>query len=246
MATIIGSYLSPYVRKVLVCLELKGVPYDIDPIVPFYGDDEFTKLSPVRRIPVLIDGELAIPDSTVICEYLEDRYPEPSLYPNDPAMRAKARWLEEYADSRLGEVFIWRYFNQLVIKRSVWGEEKDTTVLKTTLEVDIPRILAYLESVLPENGFLFGEISLADIAIASFFRNISLARTKLDMAKFPRTASFVTRLLGLPSFSKLREFEDISIRTPIPKQRDTLRELGAPITPTTFFRPEPQRGVMSI
>ena len=246
MATIIGSYLSPYVRKVLVCLELKGVPYDIDPIVPFYGDDEFTKLSPVRRIPVLIDGELVIPDSTVICEYLEDRYPEPSLYPNDPTMRAKARWLEEYADSRIGEVFIWRYFNQLVIKRSVWGEEKDPTVLKTTLEVDIPRILAYLESVLPEHGFLFGEISIADIAIASFFRNISLARTKLDMAKFPRTASFVRRLLDLPSFTKLREFEDISIRTPIPKQRDALRELAAPIAPTTFFRPEPQRGVMSI
>ena len=40
----------------LVCLDLKGVPYEIDPIVPFLGDDRFSKLSPVRRIPVLIDG----------------------------------------------------------------------------------------------------------------------------------------------------------------------------------------------
>ena len=119
MATIIGSYLSPYVRKVLVCLELKGVPCDIDPIVPFYGNDEFTEVSPVRRIPVLIDGKFAVPDSTVICEYLEDRYPEPSLYPNEPAMRAKARWLEEYADSRIGEAFIWRFFYELVVKQPI-------------------------------------------------------------------------------------------------------------------------------
>ena len=41
---IIGSYLSPYVRKVLVCLDIKGVAYEIDPIVPFYGNDEFARL----------------------------------------------------------------------------------------------------------------------------------------------------------------------------------------------------------
>ena len=39
---IIGSYLSPYVRKVLVVLDLKGIPYEIDPIVPFFGDDRIS------------------------------------------------------------------------------------------------------------------------------------------------------------------------------------------------------------
>jgi glutathione S-transferase len=65
--TIIGSYLSPYVRKVLVCLHVKGVPYQIDPIVPFFGDEQFTKLSPLRPIPVLVDGDITLSDSTVIC-----------------------------------------------------------------------------------------------------------------------------------------------------------------------------------
>ena len=51
---IIGSFLSPYVRKVLVALELKGLQYEVDSITPFYGNDEFTRLSPLRRIPVLI------------------------------------------------------------------------------------------------------------------------------------------------------------------------------------------------
>ena len=57
---IIGSFVSPYVRKVLACLELKGLDYAVDPITPFYGNDEFERLSPLRRIPVLIDGELVL------------------------------------------------------------------------------------------------------------------------------------------------------------------------------------------
>ena len=60
---IIGNYLSPYVRKVLVCLHLKGIAYEIDPIVPFMGDDRFSALSPLRRIPVLIDDRVTLTDS---------------------------------------------------------------------------------------------------------------------------------------------------------------------------------------
>ena len=70
--TIIGSYVSPYVRKVLACMNLKGLDYQVDPITPFFGNDEFERLSPLRRIPVLIDGDLAVSDSTVICEYLDE------------------------------------------------------------------------------------------------------------------------------------------------------------------------------
>jgi glutathione S-transferase len=76
---IIGSYLSPYVRKVLVCLDIKGIPYEIDPIVPFYANDDFARLSPVRRIPILVDDSVTLADSSVICEYLDERYPEPPM-----------------------------------------------------------------------------------------------------------------------------------------------------------------------
>ena len=47
---IIGSHVSPYVRKVLVALGIKGLDYEIDPIVPFFGNDEFTRLSPLRPL----------------------------------------------------------------------------------------------------------------------------------------------------------------------------------------------------
>lgn len=69
---IIGSYLSPYVRKVLVCLHVKGIAYEIDPIVRFFGDERFAALSPLRRVPVLIDDRVTLCDSSVICQYLDD------------------------------------------------------------------------------------------------------------------------------------------------------------------------------
>ncbi len=88
---IIGSFLSPFVRKVLVCLDLKGIPYQIDPLIPFFGDDRFSQLSPLRRVPVLIDDLVTLCDSSVICQYLEDRYPTPPLYPRHIVQRAAAR-----------------------------------------------------------------------------------------------------------------------------------------------------------
>jgi len=155
-ARIVGSYLSPYVRKVLVCLELKGVAYEIDPIIPFFGDDRFAKASPLRRVPVLIDDRVTLADSSVICQYLEDRYPEPPLYPRDVTERARARWFEEFADTRMGDVFIWRLFNQLAIRPHVWGEKTDDTIVAKTLAEDVPQVLDYLESELPAEGYACG------------------------------------------------------------------------------------------
>jgi len=243
---IIGSYISPYVRKVLVTLHLKGIDYRIDPIVPFFGDDSFTRLSPVRRVPVLIDDRVTLADSTVICQYLEDRYPSPALFPRDVADRARARWLEEFADTRMGEVFIWRLFNQLVINRFVWGEQTDQAVVDRAVNDEIPGILDYLEGQLPHAGFLFGELSIADISVAAFFRNAAFARYSVDATRWPRTAAFVDRVLGLDAFARLRPFEEISTRTPIDRHRAALRDAGAPISDETYGTPRPRRGVLQI
>jgi glutathione S-transferase len=243
---IIGSYLSPYVRKVLVCLDIKAIPYQIDPIVPFYGNDEFARLSPVRRIPVLVDDSVTLADSSVICEYLDERYPEPSLFPKGPQLRARARWLEEFADTRMGEVFIWHLFNQLVIGRFVWGEAPDEQVLRKAREEEIPQILDYLEGELPPAGFLFGALSVADIALASFFRNASFARFSIDAERWPTTASFVSHVLNHASFGKLRAFEDLLLRTPIANHRAVLQDAGAPLSADTLGTSIPRRGILAI
>ena len=243
---IVGSYLSPYVRKVLVVLRLKGIDYEIDPIVPFFGDDRFAKISPLRRIPVLIDDRTTLADSSVICEYLDERHPEPALFPADVEARARARWLEEFADTRMGDVFIWRLFNQVAIGPAVWGEKTDREKLRHTLEVEVPGVLAYLEAELPAQGFLFGELGIADAAIAAFFRNAAFARFAPDPARWPRTAGFVARALVSEPFARLAPFEDLAIRTPIAEHRRALAALGAPLTQESFGLERPRRGVMPI
>jgi glutathione S-transferase len=239
---VIGSYLSPYVRKVLACLQLKGMDYEIDPIVPFFGNDAFTRLSPLRRIPVLVDGDVAMCDSTVICEYLDERYPQVPVYPQSPAARARARWLEEYADTRLGQVIIWQLYNEVTIKPHVWKQPTDPALVQRTLDRDLPETLAYLESQLPAEGFLFGAPGIADIAIAVFFRNAAFAHYAVDAARWPKTAGFVERVLGLEALARLRPFEEKCLRTPIPKQRAALRQLGAPLTADSLGLDTPQAG----
>ena len=183
----------------------------------------------------------------MICEYLEESRPEPAFYPRGPAARARARWLEEFADTRMGDVFIWRLFNQVAIGPAVWGERTDREKLRHTLEVEVPSVLAYLERELPADGFLFGEaLGLADAAIAAFFRNAAFARFTPDPARWPRTAGFVARALASPPFARLAPFEDACIRTPIAEHRRVLGELGAPLTAESFAAAEPRRGVMPI
>lgn len=243
---IVGNYLSPYVRKALVCLDLKGIAYEIDPIVPFMGTDQFTRLSPLRRVPVLVDDRVTLADSSVICQYLEDRYPEPALYPADVADRARARWLEEYADSRMGDVLVWGLFNQAVIAPAVWGTKRDLAEIERNSREDVPPLLDYLESLLPATGFLFGAPGIADISIASMFRNAELARYRIDAERWPAAASFVDRVLGLDCFARLRPFEALMMRTPIPEHRAALLAAGAPVTTQSVGGRTPRRGVMRI
>ena len=245
---IIGSYVSPYVRKVLACVALKGLDYEIDPITAFYGNEEFGRLSPLRRIPVLIDGDLALGDSSVICAYLDEKHPEPPLLPpSGVADRARARWFEEYADTRLGDVFIWGLFYQKVVRPIIWGEAGDEERIAKTQAEDLPREMDYLEGELPAEGFLFGsQIGLADIALASFFRNGAYAGFEPDPGRWPRVAGYVGRALSHRCFAEFLPFEQVQLATTPQRRREALLEAGAPLTAETLGTRDARRGVMPL
>lgn len=243
---IIGSYVSPYVRKVLACLNLKGLSYEIDPITPFFGGDDFERISPLRRIPVLVDGDLALCDSSVICQYLEEAYPGHPLLPADPKDRARARWLEEFADTRMGDVFIWGLFYQKAVHPVVWGEPGDAARVENTLAHDAPKVLDYLEGVAPADGFLFGDIGLADISIASFFRNAAYVDFTIDPARWPKVAAHVVRTLGHPCIASLLPFEDAQRSVAPAGRRAALQALGAPLVAESVGTREARKGVMSL
>ncbi|HEX7373881.1 MAG TPA: glutathione S-transferase family protein [Steroidobacteraceae bacterium] len=241
---IVGSYLSPFVRKVLACLDIKGLPYEIDPIPPFFGDDRFTQLSPLRRVPVLIDDRVTLADSTVIVQYLEDRYPRPTLFPVDVADRARARWFEEYADTRLADLLVWGVFRKAVLEPGIFGIPRDVAAIERIVREDLPVAFDYLETSVPGDGFLFGEPGIADIALAVPFRNLGYARQRIDAERWPVTASYVNRVLALPCLTKLQVFEELSMRTAVAQQRKALAAAGAPLTADTIGGASPRPGQM--
>jgi glutathione S-transferase len=99
--------LSLFTAKVRIALAEKGLAYERVEVgwslerryEPHHPD--VVALNPKRQVPVLVDGALAVYDSTVIVEYLEDRHPEPPLFPTDAAGRARCRQLEAAADEIL-------------------------------------------------------------------------------------------------------------------------------------------------
>jgi len=122
----------------------EGVPYQVDPIHPFFGGEQFSALNPLRRIPVFIDDKVSISDSTVICEYLEERYPAPPLLPSDLAQRAQPDGWRS-CDTRIGDVFIWRIFYEAVINPHVWQKPRDKALIARLVAEELPEVMDCLE-----------------------------------------------------------------------------------------------------
>jgi len=100
MLSLFEHPLSPYAQKVKIALYEKSIPFE--PVVPDIlggGDARFAAANPRLEVPALVDGDLKVFDSTIILEYIEDKWPEPALLPTPPAARARVRMIEELCDT---------------------------------------------------------------------------------------------------------------------------------------------------
>ena len=107
--TVYDHPLSPYGQKVKIALLEKGVPFEAplpDAIGSGATSGAFAEASPRGEVPALIDGEIKVFDSSVILEYIEDRWPDPPLLPDTPAERARVRMLEDAMDTHF-EAITW-------------------------------------------------------------------------------------------------------------------------------------------
>lgn len=245
MISIIGNTVSPYVRKVLTILTIKGIPFEIDPIVPFHGDDDFALLSPLRRIPVLIDGDVVLTDSSVIVQYLEETWPQPSILPATARARGEARWLEEYADSRLADVFIWKGFGAVVVAPAIFGAPRDLVAFKRHLETEVVEALDYLESVTPAEGYLCGAFGLADISIAVMFKGMEYCRWTPNAARWPKVAAWLARVITQPAMKLTGDWSDALAKTAPADQREMAKKIGLAVTARSHFTDKPRRGPMT-
>lgn len=205
---IYGMKGSPFVRKVQVLLAEKGVPYDFEMASPFPAPDWFAEISPAKRIPVLRDRSIGtegaagtLPDSSVICAYLERKHPEPAMYPRDHFDHARALWFEEYADSELAMRIGLGLFRPMVMAR-MFGKEPDVETARKTVREQLPPLFDYLEtSIAGRSCFVGDALGIADIAIATQFVNFRHAGARIDVARWPALAAWVDRMLARKSFA---------------------------------------------
>ena len=198
--------LSLFTAKVRIALDEKGIPYErID--VPFSRTKGYEPkhpdvlaINPKAQVPVMVDEGLALYDSTIILEYLEDRHPSPALYPQDVRERARCRQLEAAAD----EVF---FPNVIELIQEVFYKPDPATRDQKRVAAAIERLgVAYrrLEGDLQGRELLCGAFSVADIG---WFLSIGFA-TSLGAPPDPSLTAvgeWLARVAARPSVQREQE-----------------------------------------
>jgi len=155
----------PYGQKVRIVLAEKALTYDLVNVDLTQHENrkpDFQRLNPFSRVPVLVDDETVVYDSTIINEFLDDEYPEPPLLPpvGSSAMRSRARLFEDFADTSFTP-----YVGQLIVEFSKPEGDRDQSRVQRARQI-VERALDYLNHELQGNNFLAGEFSVADISFA--------------------------------------------------------------------------------
>lgn len=193
--TIYSGPLSMFGAKVQIAALEKNLPFELV-MVPFTKDDayepkhpEVLRVNPVKQqVPVLVDDEVALFDSTQIFEYLEDRHPDPALWPRGIAERARARQLEQKSD----EVF----FPNVI---RLFGLQHDMQSAPAVAAcAACARYYDEMEALLADREHLAGPYSFADIAfyMACIFADRKGARMT---AATPRLLAWRDRVGARPA-----------------------------------------------
>ena len=159
---------SPYAQKVKIALREKGQAFEA-PLPNGVGaggaGGEFLEANPRAEVPALIDGDVRLFDSTIILEYIEDKWPKPPLLPAAPAERARVRMLEEVMDTHY-EPINWGLGEIRAFKRA-------SGALAQTIEAraaeQLQGYFAWLDRQLGEREWFNGEtFGWGDIAVAPY------------------------------------------------------------------------------
>ena len=168
MLTLYEHPLSPYAQKVKIALREKGVAFDLktpEGMGSGHAAGDFIRANPRGEVPTLIDDNFAIFDSTIILEYIEDRWPTPALLPLSAMERAQARMIEDVCDTQY-EAINWGLGELTWFRR---GEGELSEALRDKAADQTEMLQAWLTRQLGQadwfNGDTFG---WADISVVPF------------------------------------------------------------------------------
>ena len=202
---IYGSIISPYVRKVIITLNMKNVPYEFKPLNPFDESDKtfLLSLNPLGKVPVYQDGNFILSDSSAICAYLEKAFPEPSIFPKDHQAYAKSLWFEEFADTQLIPAIITIFFNTVLAP--LLNMPTNQQAIDITLQSTLPNTFDYLDKEIKDTNFIVGnQLSIADISIGQLaLIHFNLLDVKIDISKWKRLSTYIGNIAKNSVFSSV-------------------------------------------
>jgi glutathione S-transferase len=208
-----GTLRSTFSSKTKVVLEEKGLPYRVERVK--IGDiwkktPEVLASNPLGKVPWIDDGDVRVYDSTVINEYLEERYPQPRLLPDDPLERARVRELENYGD----EIVLSGPLPRIWMPWWAPEDQRDREDMARGREILRSRALPFLEQTLNGREYLAGAFTLADVPYMALAMVLQVDGTSL--AGFPDVAAYLDRLRARPSYRAIdptTSLEDSAGRT---------------------------------
>ena len=161
MIKLYDNPFSPFARKVRMVLAYKEIPFrSIDALAKEQHGD-LVRANPRAEVPVLDDGGFMVSNSSEIVAYLEDRHPEPRVFPSAPKDRAKARYWERLSDS---------FVDSVVHDISIWmwpthqRQDEPPPGLIEAGRRDLEEFIEMMESSLGGEKFLCGVLTVADLA----------------------------------------------------------------------------------
>ncbi|MEO3388278.1 glutathione S-transferase family protein [Mesorhizobium sp. CAU 1741] len=204
---LLSGPLSLFSRKVEIALHEKGLTFERI-MVPFSQTEgyepkhpEVLAANPKRQVPVLLDRDLAVYDSTVIIEYLEDAYPQVRLFHGTPAERAQCRLYDLFAD----EILLVSLKPLMHRTRPGQRDREHWEALEREArpaEAELDGHFADLSGILEGREFLCGSFSAADIAVfMSVLFSLRLCGPSLD--NHPALGDWYRRLLERPAFDSV-------------------------------------------
>jgi glutathione S-transferase len=191
----------PFGQKVRIVLAEKSLSYDLAVLDITKGEHrrpEFLRLNPYGRVPVLVDEDTVVYDSTIINEYLDDEYPDPPVLPRIEfsSLRARARLFEDFADTSFTP-----QVGQLMAEMAKPEGERDQGRVQR-LRQTIERVMDYVNRELQGKHFLAGEFSVADIGFVP--RVLVLGELGIEAAAGRSNVDgWIKRLIERPSIQTL-------------------------------------------
>ncbi len=200
MLTLYDHPLSPYAQKVRIALREKGQAFQT-PLPGGLGAGgaagDFAAANPRLEVPTLIDGDVRIFDSTIILEYIEDKWPSPPLLPASPAERARVRMIEEVMDTHY-EAINWA-MGEISWFRRATGALAETLTARAGEQTQ--GFLAWLERQLGDaawfNGASFG---WGDLCVVPFVA--ASAAMGFRAPEGGKVAAWLGRALARPSVAE--------------------------------------------